>query len=218
MSRKQYTIHYIYKTTCILTGKFYIGMHSTFNLDDGYIGSGKILWRSIKKYGIENHKKEILEFCKDRIELKYKEKEIVNRNFIQNKNNMNIMEGGGGGFISDEQQRQRSIAGANAFKNKLKTDLEFKKWWSKKSSETMTILHKKGKIKYDTFTRKKHTEETKKKIAIKNSENHIGEKNSQYGKCWIYNDKLLLSKSIIKNDLEKWILLGWIKGRKYNCN
>jgi len=57
----------IYKTDCTITGRFYIGMHSTDNIDDGYVGSGKFLWNSIRKYGIENHKRVILEFCKDRI-------------------------------------------------------------------------------------------------------------------------------------------------------
>ena len=81
MPRKQYTIHYIYKTTCIPTGRFYVGMHSTFDTNDGYLGSGKILWRSIQKYGEKNHKKKILEFCKDRPELRKREKEIVNELF-----------------------------------------------------------------------------------------------------------------------------------------
>jgi hypothetical protein len=70
--------HYIYKTTCKITGKFYIGMHSTDKLNDGYLGSGKILWYSRKKYGDENHPIEILEFCSTRAELKIREKQIVN--------------------------------------------------------------------------------------------------------------------------------------------
>ena len=48
---KQY--HYLYKTECTVTGAFYIRMHSTSDLDDGYLGSGTILWRSIKKHGKE---------------------------------------------------------------------------------------------------------------------------------------------------------------------
>ena len=69
--------HYIYKTTNIINNKFYIGMHSTDNLNDGYLGSGKRLWFSIKYHGKENHKIEILEFCENREKLKLREKDIT---------------------------------------------------------------------------------------------------------------------------------------------
>lgn len=78
--RRKY--HYIYKTTCIITNKFYIGMHSTDNLEDSYIGSGKRLWHSINKHGKENHVCEILEFLPNRSSLKAREKEIVNKELI----------------------------------------------------------------------------------------------------------------------------------------
>lgn len=39
-----------------------------------------------------------------------------------------------------------------------------------------------------------------------------GEKNSQYGTCWIYNDKECIK--IKKEQLEEYISKGWIKGRK----
>lgn len=69
--------HIIYKTTCTTTGKWYIGMHSTDNLRDGYLGSGTHLWRSIDKYGKENHHMEILEHLPDRKSLSEREKELV---------------------------------------------------------------------------------------------------------------------------------------------
>jgi hypothetical protein len=64
--REENRFNFIYKTTNLITDKFYIGMHSTNNLNDGYLGSGKILRYSVKKYGAENHKIERLEFFENR--------------------------------------------------------------------------------------------------------------------------------------------------------
>ena len=50
-SHPHYILNFIYKTTNLINGKYYIGMHSTDNLEDVYIGSGKRLWFSIKNYG-----------------------------------------------------------------------------------------------------------------------------------------------------------------------
>jgi hypothetical protein len=58
--------HYIYKITCNVSNRYYIGMHSTDNLEDGYFGSGKRLWFSINYHGKKNHSKEILEFLESR--------------------------------------------------------------------------------------------------------------------------------------------------------
>lgn len=94
--RKEKQYHFIYKTTNLLSGKYYIGMHSTDSLNDGYFGSGIYLRRSLNKYGTKNHKLEILEFCKTREELKSREEEIVNLNEIAKKECMNLRVGGGG--------------------------------------------------------------------------------------------------------------------------
>ena len=69
--------HVLYKTTCSITGKYYIGMHSTNNIDDGYLGSGQLLWKSIKKYGKDSHKFEVLELLQSRQELAEKEKQMI---------------------------------------------------------------------------------------------------------------------------------------------
>jgi hypothetical protein len=61
--------HFIYKTTHP-NGKYYIGRHSTANIDDGYIGSG--LWpSSIKDKSVLI--REILEYADDINTLKYLE-------------------------------------------------------------------------------------------------------------------------------------------------
>ena len=51
--------HYIYLTTNKINGMKYIGKHYG-ELDDSYLGSGKILKRAIEKYGKENFEKSIL--------------------------------------------------------------------------------------------------------------------------------------------------------------
>ena len=56
-------------------------------------------------------------------------------------------------------------------------------------------------------------EESKLAIGKANSEHQKGEKNSQFGSCWIYNPELKQNKKIKKEELDSWIQQGWIKGR-----
>lgn len=93
-SRREY--HIIYKTTCLVTGKWYIGMHSTDDLNDGYLGSGQQLRRSVKKYGKEQHKTEVLEFLPDRESLWRREEELVTKKLMEDELCMNLATGGQG--------------------------------------------------------------------------------------------------------------------------
>lgn len=102
MPRKSYSVHYIYKTVCKITNRFYIGMHSTFDLDDGYLGSGTRLQRSIKKYGRDNHHREILEFCQNRNTLVERERELITEELIHDPNCMNLEPGNGSIFRDPE--------------------------------------------------------------------------------------------------------------------
>lgn len=90
--------HVIYKTTCKITNKFYIGMHSTDDLNDCYFGSGKIVHASVKKYGIENHVTEILEHLPNRAALCSREEELITDEIRNDPLCMNIARGGIGNY------------------------------------------------------------------------------------------------------------------------
>ena len=98
MSRKEKKYHYIYKTTCSLTKRYYYGMHSTNNLNDGYLGSGSELSKSIKRYGREIHSKKILEYLLNRKELKEREIKIISKKILQDPLCMNLSKGNGSDF------------------------------------------------------------------------------------------------------------------------
>jgi len=87
-------IYYIYKITNLCNDKIYIGIHKTQSLDDGYMGSGKLLKAAIKKYGKDNFKKEVLETFKNEKDMIAREQELVTAQFVLDENNYNIMPGG----------------------------------------------------------------------------------------------------------------------------
>ena len=87
--------HYLYKITNIINDDFYYGIHSTKNLYDNYIGSGKRLHYAYKKYGLNSFIKEILYYFKNELDMLQKEFEIVNEELILNNKCYNIAIGGG---------------------------------------------------------------------------------------------------------------------------
>lgn len=66
---------YVYLTTNLINNKQYIGQHHVNNnrFDKNYFGSGKLLLEAIKKYGKENFKCEIIEWCESDIILSERE-------------------------------------------------------------------------------------------------------------------------------------------------
>lgn len=66
------------------------------------------------------------------------------------------------------------------------------------------------------YTGYKQSEETKQKMkeSFKKINHQKGEKNSQFGKIWIYNENKKISKSIKKELLEDYLINGWKRGRK----
>ena len=88
--------HFLYKTTNNLNKKYYIGVHNTIDLGDGYKGSGDILRKAIKKYGVKNFSREILEFFDTDTQAYDKERIIVNSDLINDPMCYNSMIGGKG--------------------------------------------------------------------------------------------------------------------------
>lgn len=86
--------HIIYRTTCLVTNHFYVGMHSTNVLNDGYFGSGKIIRNSLRKHGKENHIRETLARCSTREDLTKLEAIIVNDELLADHRCMNLTRGG----------------------------------------------------------------------------------------------------------------------------
>jgi hypothetical protein len=221
MPRKPYKTHYIYKIVNLLNDEFYVGMHSTNDLNDGYMGSGYRIKRSLKKYGKENFKMEIIDFYPNREILKEKEKEIVNQELLNDEKCLNIAFGGSGGFISPDGVK----------KGRRKTDeillqkygKNFKSEISKKFHNGLSEEDKKKyydkisktlKDKYENegpwgFYGRTHTEESKEIIGMKNSINQKGEKNSQFGTCWLTNGEKNIK--IKKNDIH--LYPEWKLGR-----
>lgn len=90
--------HYIYKITNLLNNREYIGVRShPFPEEDSYMSSSLILKEEIKKVGIKNFKKEILEYFDTREEADLKEIELVNYLYVISPNTYNQRTGGPSG-------------------------------------------------------------------------------------------------------------------------
>ena len=99
----------VYKTTNIINGKIYVGVHRT-NPDvfDGYIGCGvthkdkkenvKGFPSAVKKYGYENFKRETIEIFPDteqgKLDAYALEAKIVNEEFVKSSKTYNLTKGG----------------------------------------------------------------------------------------------------------------------------
>lgn len=86
----------VYKVTNLVNGKFYIGKHQTNDLEDGYMGSGKIIRDAVRKYGIPNFHKEYLLVSASSQEMDMAERILV---VVDKELSYNLSPGGEGGNV-----------------------------------------------------------------------------------------------------------------------
>lgn len=203
----------IYKTTNLITNSWYIGKDSLNK--SNYLGSGKILKLAIKKYGIENFTKEILDYAVDLKELEEKEIFYIRQERKNNKNkSYNIAEGGTGGdtFTNNPSREDiREKHRESGLKNKMSKECrDAANEWRKKyhkmyGSEILEDIKEKNRLEHSNkikeyfrnnehpFKGKKHSEETKTKM----SEKLKGENHPNWGKHLEAETKTKISKGVL---------------------
>lgn len=218
MSKKYYTV---YKIENKINGKFYIGAHATSNLDDGYMGSGKLIKRAIAKYGVENFEKSYLAVFDDPADMFALESELVCESVVIDPLCYNLKDGGLGGFdhVNSSTDHQRHAAAASNLRQQtLRNDPQWRNAKSTKMSETMRRIWASGARKLDdgfpqAFAGRTHSDEAKRRIGAANAQ-MTGEKNSQFGTAWVYNEALKESRKVSRDALADHLNQGWKRGRK----
>lgn len=169
--------HFLYKVTCKDTGRYYIGVHSTQDLDDGYEGSGSWVRNYRKKHGKGKLQKEILQFFDSRKVAEEAERSIVTEELIRFDPLCKNMIPGGTGFTPElaskvnKGRTKENDSGRRSMAEKL----------SGRTKETYEYLEESGKKISKKL--KGRTKETHSYIAdvaaifrTRNKDNHEGVK------------------------------------------
>ena len=103
----------VYKTKNLKDNREYIGVHSTEDVNDNYLGSGTHLKLAIAFYGLDSFSKEILYTFNTKKEAYDKEAELVNEEYVNRKDTYNMKIGGQGGWdhthsIPDQVEKRRA--------------------------------------------------------------------------------------------------------------
>ncbi len=217
--------YYLYEIRNNLNGKIYVGVHKTTDMNDGYMGSGKVIRSAIKKYGVENFTKTVLETFQSAEEMYAREKDIVTDEFLLREDIYNLRRGGFGGFdhinkegknvdIMEQRRRDPSLIQKAAFlgnktkRYKASIDPVY-------AARLREISRAGGKASYEKhgsyFSILNKSAEFRRRVDARFRDicHQQGEKNSQHGTMWITNEQE--SKKIKKTDP---IPEGWRKGRK----
>lgn len=186
-------IGFVYIWTNLLNAKMYIGAH-VGKPDDGYMGSGILFKKAVKKHGLDNFKREIIYEEYDSIEqLFIKEAEVIlERNAVKDENYYNL--------VSLDPKHLKVLLDkgykfTRAMTAETKEKISKAKLGKKMSAEACANMSKAGKGRVfseahkqalskaelgekNHFYGKHHSAEHKQRLSI----NQTGEKNHFYGK------------------------------------
>lgn len=254
----------VYKITNRFNNKIYIGVHSTLNENDRYMGSGIEIKEALKKEGRRSFVKEILFIFDTKEEMFAKEKELVTKEFCHRTDTYNRIEGGGTYLttdmisVVDKDGNTNKVynndprwlsgelihvtkgtvtvkdLGGNKFRVKY-DDERFKTGEIEMISKGLIRVRDKNNNSFSVFSYdprylngelipttkgqkvnqkwlgKEHSNDSKQKMSDTASK-RIGVLNNSFGTCWITKEGI--NKKIKKENLDEWIIQGWLKGRK----
>lgn len=121
--------HIIYETKNLINGMLYRGKRSTDSLEDGYLGSGTLFLRALKKYGKECFERTILFEAFDEESAYWAEEQLVNQEFCDREDTYNIVPGGRGisKKLACQINKERVQNGTHPFQGKNGTELAIKR-------------------------------------------------------------------------------------------
>lgn len=144
--------YYIYKTTNKINGKIYIGQRkckTSIDEDKNYIGSGKIFKKAIKKYGLNEFNKEIIEIC-NQDNLSNREIHwILFFNATNYEVGYNVSIGGNGGNLGEKVNKKIANSVSLLHKNPeylLNKSNKMILWWANMTEEELNEIKLKRSI------------------------------------------------------------------------
>lgn len=212
----------IYKITNRINGKIYIGAHQTNDIEDSYMGSGKILRLAQAKYGIDNFSKDILFKFDSASEMYAKEKELVSEEFVNDPLTYNLKVGGDGGWDHINNNRTFEERSINGRKGAQATNGWHKITLNMTAEERATRAAKSGKTRKERYPNgvvrgekngmfgQTHTESARSRISTGVS----GSKNGSHGSKWMHSISEMQTKRIVAADIDNYLAAGWEFGRK----
>lgn len=193
--------HYFYKIINTINNKYYYGIHTTDNIYDGYSGSGELLKLVYKKYGKENCIKYILKFFEDRKSLLQYEKEIINKDILEDSNCYNISLGGNGNYNTCTPVVTKDGKTISVSKEEYKRNKHLYKHPTS------------GKIHINNGIKNKLVLPKELNYWLKNGW-LIGETNRSCAGKILVNRNELEERFIFKEELDQYISDGWVRGGK----